>query len=98
MCPIDKAANNIALMRKIYYVQVLLIELGLLDTKSNIYQKVNDTLHNVLQSQNNALDSVFALKNNDEELNCLPCIYWLPKIHKKPSDARKLVRNVSIRN
>ena len=34
---------------------------------------------------------VFGLKNNDEELNCLPCIYWFPKMHKILSDARFIV-------
>ena len=64
MCPIDKAANNIAFICKKYYVQVL-------NTTSNTYQQVNDTLHNILQQQNNTLDFVFGLKNNDEEFNCL---------------------------
>ena len=49
MCPIDKAANNIAFICKKYYAQVLLKELGLLNTTSNTYQQVNDTLHNVPQ-------------------------------------------------
>ena len=61
MCPIDKAANNIAFISKKYCVQVLLKELGLLNTTSNIYQQVNYTLHNVLQQQNNTLDSVLFL-------------------------------------
>ena len=78
MCPIDKAANNIAFICKKYYVHVLTKEKGLLSATSNTYQQVNDTLHNILQQQNNTLDSVFGLKNNDEEFNCLPCIYWLP--------------------
>ena len=43
MCPIDKAASNIAFICKKYYVQVLLAELGLLNTISNTYQQVNDT-------------------------------------------------------
>ena len=59
MCPIDKTANNIAFTCKKYYDQVLLKELSLLNTTSNIYQQVNDTLRNVLQQQNNILDSVF---------------------------------------
>ena len=59
MCPIDKTANNIAFTSKKYYDQVLLKELGLLNTTSNIYQQVNDTIRNVLQQQNNILDSVF---------------------------------------
>ena len=55
------------------------------------YQNVNDTIHNVLQQQNVTLDSVFGLKSNDEEFNCLPCIYWLPKMHKIPSGARFII-------
>ena len=35
MCRIEKAANNIAFACKKYYVQVLLKELGLLNTTSN---------------------------------------------------------------
>ena len=73
MCPIDKAANNIAFICRKYYVQVLLKELGLLSATSITYQQVSDTLHNVLRQHNNTLDSVFGLKNNDEVLNCLPC-------------------------
>ena len=69
---------------KKYYVQVLFKELGLLNTRSGTYQQVNDTLH-VLQKQNNTLGTLFGIKNNDQQFNCLPCIYWLPKMHKIPS-------------
>ena len=31
------------------------------------------------------------LKNSDEKFNCLPCIYWPPKMHKIPSDARFII-------
>ena len=91
MCPIDKAANNIALICKKYYVQVLIKELGLLSATSNTYQQVNDTLQNILQQHNSTLDSIFGLKNNDEEFNCLPCIYWLPKMHKILSGANFII-------
>ena len=83
MCPIDKAANNISFICKKYYFQILLKELGLLNTASNTYQQLNDTLHSIFQQQNNTLDSVLRLKNNDKEFNCLPCIYWLPKCIKQ---------------
>ena len=72
---------------KKYYVQVLFKELGLLNTRSDTYQQVNDTLH-VLQKQNNTLGTVFGIKDNDQQFNCLPCIYWLPKMHKIPSGPR----------
>ena len=91
MCPIDKAANNIAFICKKYYVQVLLKELGSLSATSNTYQQVKDTLHYILQQQINTLDFVFGSKNNDEEFNCLPCIYWLPKMHKIPSVGRFVI-------
>ena len=87
----DKAANNIAFVCKKYYVQVLLKELSLLNTTSNTYQLVNNTLHYILQQQNDTLDSVFGLKNDDKKFNCLPCIYWLPKMHKIPSGARFVI-------
>ena len=51
MCSIDRAGNNIAFICNQYYVQVLLKELGLLNTTSNTYLEVNDTPH-VLQPQN----------------------------------------------
>ena len=57
ICSIDRAGNNIAFICNQYYVQVLLKELGLLNTTSNTYLEVNDTPHNVLQQQN-TLDSV----------------------------------------
>ena len=52
---------------------------------------MNDTVCNILQEQNITLDSVFRLQNNDDEFNCLPCIYWLPKMPKIPSDARFII-------
>ena len=58
---------------------------------------MNDTLHNVLQEKNNTLDSVFGLKN-DEEFNCLPSIYWLRKMHKKPSGARLITADKNVLN
>ena len=48
---------------------------------------MNDTLH-VLQKQNNTLGTLFGIKDNDQQFNCLPCIYWLPKMHKIPSGPR----------
>ena len=74
-----------------HYVQVLIKELGLLSATSITYQQVNDTLDNILQQQNNTLDSVFGLKSNDEEFNCLACIYWPPKMHKIPSGAKFII-------
>ena len=91
MFPIDKAANKIAFICKKYYAQVLLKQLGLLNTTSNTYQQVNDALHTILQQQNNTFDSVFGLKNNDKEFDCLPWTFWLPIMHKIPSGTRFII-------
>ena len=86
MCPIDKAANSITFICKKYYVQVLLKESGLLTTLSSTYQQ------DILQHQNNTtLDPVFRLKNNDNKFYCLPCIFWLPKMHKISSGPRFII-------
>ena len=50
---------------------------------------MNDTLHNL--QQNNTINSVFGLKNNDEEFNCLSCIYWLPEMYEIPFGARFII-------
>ena len=49
------------------------------------------TFFNIKIIQNKTLDSVFGFKNNDEEFNCLPCIYGLPKMHKIPSGASFII-------
>ena len=52
---------------------------------------MNNTLHYALQQQNNTLDSVSGFKNNDEEFNSLPGIYWLQKMHKISFGARLII-------
>ena len=52
---------------------------------------MNDTLHNVLQKRSNTLDSVFKLETNGRKFDCLPCIYWIPKMYQIPSGARFII-------
>ena len=91
MCPIDKAANNTAFICKKYYVEVIMKELGLISIPSNTYEVINNSVSDILDQQKDTLNKVFHLKNEDEEFNCLPTIYWLPKMHKKPSGARFII-------
>ena len=37
---------------------------------------------------------LFLDQKNDEKCNCLPCIYWPPKMHKIPSGARFIITGV----
>ena len=91
MCPIDKAANNTAFICKKYYVDVILKELGLIDTVSNTYNLTDKPVSNIVSEQNRILLNDFKIKNEDQEFNCLPTIYWLPKMHKHPSSARFII-------
>ena len=68
-------------MYKKYNVQVILMELGSLNTTLNTYQQVNDTLHNVLQQQNIILHCFFGLKNNDGDFNVFISFQKYIKIH-----------------
>ena len=87
MCPIDKAANNTAFICKKYYVEVILKELGLISIPSNTYEVINNSVSDIIDQQKDTLNKVFHLKNEAKEFNCLPSIYWLPKMHKNPSGA-----------
>ena len=82
LCPIEKAASNIAFTPK----RIRFIKYYIKHLSTSEY-----TVHIILQQQNNTLYSVFGLKNNGKEFNCFLCIYWLPKIHKLPSGARFIV-------
>ena len=96
MCLIDKAANNIAFICK-KYVQVLLKELASLTIKKWMILFIMFISNKII-----FLILFLDWKNDDEEFNCLPCIYWLPKWVKyhlmQNAVKRWLVRNLSISN
>ena len=93
-CPIDKAANNVAIICKQFYVSVILKELN--------FHLINDP------SQNNTYELVQGLTAEDivethttaqaalgheckEEIQKLPPMHWTPKMHKTPVGARFII-------
>jgi len=82
--PADKAANNVIIICKHFYLQVIVKELGLLDSTacSPTYKKVNDSVQNIVDSHLKFLDK-FKLSFSDKFKN-LPRIYSIPKLHKNP--------------
>ena len=68
---IAKATNNIAFICKIYDIDVILKELGLIGTSSNTYEQISKTVPNILGEKNNILENVFNLKNTNDDFNCL---------------------------
>ena len=93
IAPIDKATGNVAFICKRFYAEVLIKELGLdkLQTDSGTYKSIdNINIDRLIDNHTKKLGSDFGLKV--KEVNqCLPSIYWLPKMHKNPSKARFII-------
>ena len=85
LVPIDKAANNVAIICKRFYVEVILREVGVSGN-----QPVNQTYVSsdkcveeiILDSQEFA--KKLGLKVEDKDLD-LPNMYWMTKMHKSPT-------------
>lgn len=87
--PIDKAANNFAFVCRRFYITRLLKEIGLPDGDCETYQISNKNKHDII-GENFELCKLFGLEVSEQN-KCLPVMYWLPKLHKTPSDARFIV-------
>ena len=82
LVPADKVANNVIVVCKKYYLDVVTKELN--STKT--YVKVNNDIVNVVSRH---LD--YMVKNGVDvspEQEELPSFYWLPKLHKTPYGTR----------
>ena len=87
--PIDKAANNIAFICKKYYVEVILREIGIIGGGNPTYSISNRSKEDILD-ENITYNKRLNLEVKDED-NKLPLMYWLPKLHKKPTKARFII-------
>ena len=82
LVPADKAANNVIVVCKKYYLDVIVNELK----STSTYREVNDECENVVSRHLH-----YMMKNSidvDSEHECLPSFYWLPKLHKTPYGTR----------
>ena len=86
---IDKAANNFAFICKKFYISKLLDEVGQLGNGNSTYSKVDKNIE-TLVAENIKQCEKFGLTITDKE-KCLPIMYWMPKMHKKPIGARFIV-------
>ena len=91
--PIDKAANNIAIICKRFYVFRLLQEIGVLGSESLTYQLSNKDRNEII-STNVELSEQYDL-NVTEKQKTLPIMYWTPKMHYTPSRARFIVSSAT---
>ena len=91
--PIDKAANNVALICKRYYIQKLLDEVGVPGNASPTYKLSEMDPDEVIH--NNALLCEKFGMSLEERMRCLPYMYWLPKMHYNPPRARFIIASSS---
>ena len=82
LVPADKAADNVVIVCKRYYLQVVLKELT---TTCTYHHKAKDCMHVVNEHMK------FIMINKIEiepDLQHLPSFYWLPKLHEQPCGTR----------
>ena len=84
LVPADKAANNVIIVVKKYYIDTLVKELEINNVNINnpTYIQVDDSFETIVKSHNQFITSV-GLEMSEEDQN-LPYLYWTPKLHKSP--------------
>ena len=92
--PIDKAANNIAFICKQHYAEIILSELKysqILSNKSpsDTYEYITKPCAEIIESHRKEL-SKYDLQLK-EGMDCLPSMYWIPKLHKVPVGNRFII-------
>ena len=91
LVPIDKAANNVAIVCKKFYVQVILREIGASGAQSinQTYIEAGKSPQEIV-SESQEYTKRLGLEIEDKDM-ALPSMYWMPKMHKSPSGARFII-------
>lgn len=89
LVPIDKAGNNIAIVCKRYYVEVILKEIGEIGPGNSTYEKIDKNAVEIVE-ENVMYSKHLGLEVEDREKD-LPSMYWIPKMHKDPPGARFII-------
>ena len=85
LVPADKAANNVIVACKRYYIETLIKELGINTTNispNSTYIPSTESFNEILQSHCKFIESL-GLEMSEEDKN-RPYLYWTPKLHKVP--------------
>ena len=93
MTPIDKASNNVAVICKRYYIEVLLKEIGILGSGSATYEKATKTKEQIIHDDEEYVARLgYTLSDKEKDL---PTMHWIPKMHKNPIKHRFIVASKS---
>ena len=83
LAPADKAANNVVVVRRLYYINTLIQELGSIKT----YERISTDERSIANTHSIDITAKFAVSTKEKQ-DRLPTLYWLPKLHKRPYKAR----------
>ena len=82
LVPADKAAQNVIIVCKKYYLEVVLKEIDTTITYEHVMEECQGIVDRHIKFLNNHRIDV------RPECRCLPLFYWLPKLHKRPYGTR----------
>ena len=91
LVPADKAANNVVVVRRLYYINTLKREL--VDT--NAYKLQPSLSERVIVDGHGCHTALHFGVKAKENQDKVPTLYWLPKLHKKPYKARFIANSSS---
>ena len=92
--PADKASNNIVFVCKSYYYECLVKELGITEHSGNpTYKDISFDKDEILANHKSFMASINITLNTKSE--DLPCLYWIPKLHKIPYKQRYIAGSSS---
>ena len=89
LVPIDKAANNVAIICKKHYVDVILKEVGFSASVTETYKPASKSKDEIIDD-GITYSKKLGLESNDKNTE-LPVMYWTPKMHKNPSGCRFII-------
>ena len=93
MTPIDKTSNNVSVICKRYYVEVVLKEIGILGNGSETYEKTDRSKEEIVDDNRIYSEKLgYTLSEKEKDL---PTMYWIPKMHKTPIKHRFIVASKS---
>ena len=84
--PVDKAPSNIIIIRKRYYIETLIKELGLdncsTPTGNSTYTSCQMSSEDIVNTHDTFMKSLGIELSDDDKR--LPYLHWTPKLHKPP--------------
>ena len=90
MGPADKAANNVVVVCRLHYINTLKQRIN----ATKAYGETSIDEKSVVYSHSNEIPNKFAVYVKERQ-DKLPTMFWLPKLNKRPYNARFIANSSS---